>query len=43
MKQTVKRGIERSRDGLTWYADNDLWFILPVLTVVILYMLCTHG
>lgn len=43
MKQTLGRGIERSRDGLAWYADNDFWFILPVLAMVVFYMLWTHG
>lgn len=43
MKQTIGRGIERSRDGLCWYADNDWRIILPLLAVVILYMLWSHG
>lgn len=43
MKKMMHRNVERSRDGLCFYADNDLWFILPAIAVVVLYMWIRHG
>lgn len=39
----MKQVVEKGRNGLAWYADNDLWFIIPLWTAVVLYTMWKHG
>lgn len=41
----MKKIVQKSQNALGFYVDKDVWFIIPVLAVVIAYMIwrAHHG